>query len=671
MQRITCLSEEGIVMKTCMFAFAVFCFSIGISEAATQPPRVEKGNIVTEDIPPIPARIKDRLLQYQNTRSAFLQGWLPSGDGILISTRFGETNQIHLVRQPGGARRQITFYSEPIGEAAVSPRKVIDGFLFLKDVGGSEDYQIYFFDMQTGKARMMTDGQSRNGAPLWSNNGDRFAYFTTKRNGRDWDVYVSSLSDPGSAKPALEETGVWAPMDWSPDDSKLLISKYVSIAESQPYILDVKTKELTPFNPSSDKVRYGHALFSKDSKGVYFTSNQHSEFLQLQYYNLATGKISNLTGDLPWDVEGLALSDDGRFLAYTANEDGISRLHVLKTASRKEISLPDLPVGMISGMKYSPDSKYLGMYLNTPQTPGDVFSIDLTSKELVRWTTSETGGLKSKDFIAPTLIHYPTFDTIESKPRMIPSFYYKPRKTGPFPVLIKIHGGPEGQAKPFFNPQTQYILNELGIAVLVPNVRGSAGYGKSYLQLDNGYKREDTISDIGRLLDWIDRQPELDGNRVALIGGSYGGYMVLASMTHFNHRLKGGIEIVGISNFVTFLKNTRDYRRDLRRQEYGDERDPKMRKFLERISPTSNARKITKPILVAQGYNDPRVPVTESEQMVKVIRENGGKVWYILAKNEGHGFSKKTNRDYYNSAVMLFLEKVLLSGKTVEDRTGD
>jgi dipeptidyl aminopeptidase/acylaminoacyl peptidase len=326
---------------------------------------------------------------------------------------------------------------------------------------------------------------------------------------------------------------------------------------------------------------------------------------------------------------------------------------------------------MIFGMKYSPDSKYLGMYLNTPQTPGDVFSIDLTSKELVRWTTSETGGLKSKDFIAPTLIHYPTFDTIESKPRMIPSFYYKPRKTGPFPVLIKIHGGPEGQAKPFFNPQTQYILNELGIAVLVPNVRGSAGYGKSYLQLDNGYKREDTISDIGRLLDWIDRQPELDGNRVALIGGSYGGYMVLASMTHFNHRLKGGIEIVGISNFVTFLKNTRDYRRDLRRQEYGDERDPKMRKFLERISPTSNARKITKPILVAQGYNDPRVPVTESEQMVKVIRENGGKVWYILAKNEGHGFSKKTNRDYYNSAVMLFLEKVLLSGKTVEDRTGD
>lgn len=258
MQRITCLSEEGIVMKTCMFAFAVFCFSIGISEAATQPPRVEKGNIVTEDIPPIPARIKDRLLQYQNTRSAFLQGWLPSGDGILISTRFGETNQIHLVRQPGGARRQITFYSEPIGEAAVSPRKVIDGFLFLKDVGGSEDYQIYFFDMQTGKARMMTDGQSRNGAPLWSNNGDRFAYFTTKRNGRDWDVYVSSLSDPGSAKPVLEETGVWAPIDWSPDDSKLLISKYVSIAESQPYILDVKTKELTPFNPSSDKVRYGH-----------------------------------------------------------------------------------------------------------------------------------------------------------------------------------------------------------------------------------------------------------------------------------------------------------------------------------------------------------------------------------------------------------------------------
>lgn len=658
-------------MKICMFVFAALCFSILISDAAMQPLRLENGNIVTEDIPPIPDRIKERLLQYQNTRSAILQGWLPLSHGILISTRFGETSQIHLVRKPKGARNQLTFYSEPVGGAAVNPGKAVDGFLFSKDIGGSEDYQIFFFDMNTGKARMLTDGISRNGAPIWSNNGDRFAYYSTKRNGQDWDIYVSALSDSGSAKAVLERKGVWAPLDWSPDDSKLLVTQYVSIAESRFFVVDVKTKAITPINPSADKIRYSYALFSKDSKGIYFTSNQHSEFLQLQYCDLSTGKISILTKGLLWDVEGIALSDDGRFLAYTANEDGISKLHILNIALHKEISLPNLPVGMIIGMMFSPDSKQLGMSLNTPQTPGDVFSIDLSEKTLVRWTASETGGLKSEDFITPTLIHYPTFDTIEGKPRMIPSFYYKPKGTESHPVLVSIHGGPESQAKPFFNPQIQYILNELGIAVLVPNVRGSAGYGKSYLQLDNGYKREDSVADIGKLLDWIDQQPELDGSRVAVIGGSYGGYMVLSSMCHFNHRLKGGIEIVGISNFVTFLNNTRDYRRDMRRQEYGDERDPEMRKFLEQISPTSNAHKIAKPLLVAQGYNDPRVPVTESEQMVKVIRENGGKVWYLLAKNEGHGFSKKINRDYYNSAVMLFLDEILLSGKEATEEMGD
>ena len=194
----------------------------------------------------------------------------------------------------------------------------------------------------------------------------------------------------------------------------------------------------------------------------------------------------------------------------------------------------------------------------------------------------------------------------------------------------------------------------------MPNVRGSSGYGKAYLQLDNGYQREDSVKDIGALLDWVARQSELDAERVAVIGGSYGGYMVLASMTHYDDRLRAGIDIVGISNFVTFLENTQDYRRDLRRVEYGDERDPEMRAFLEKISPTTNAGKITKPLFVAQGLNDPRVPASESEQMVEVIRENGGVVWYLLARDEGHGFRKKANRDYYGRAVVLFLQEHLL-----------
>ncbi|MCB0586764.1 MAG: S9 family peptidase, partial [Phaeodactylibacter sp.] len=220
--------------------------------------------------------------------------------------------------------------------------------------------------------------------------------------------------------------------------------------------------------------------------------------------------------------------------------------------------------------------------------------------------------------------------------------------------------GPESQYRPGFSPIFQYYLKELGIAVIAPNVRGSAGYGKNFLKLDNGYKREDSVKDIGKLLDWIKEQPELDESRVAVMGGSYGGYMVLSSMAHYNGRLRCGVDIVGISNFVTFLENTKSYRRNLRRVEYGDERDPHMRRHLERISPTTNAHKITRPMLIVQGMNDPRVPVSEAEQMLRAIRNNGGEAWYLLAKDEGHGFRKKPNRDYYNKAVILFLQRYLL-----------
>ncbi len=254
-------------------------------------------------------------------------------------------------------------------------------------------------------------------------------------------------------------------------------------------------------------------------------------------------------------------------------------------------------------------------------------------------------------------MRYPSFDTVDGKPREIPAWVYKPAGSGPHPVLINIHGGPEAQSQPIFSISTQQWI-ELGYAVITPNVRGSSGYGKTYLALDNGLKREDSVKDIGKLLDWIATQDELDASRIVLIGGSYGGYMVLSAMTHYNDRLRGAIDIVGISNFVTFLESTAEYRRDLRRPEYGDERDPEMREFLQKISPLNNAGKINKPMLIVQGQNDPRVPVTESEQMVAKIRANGGEVWYLVGLNEGHGFAKRDNADYYQWAVALFLEKL-------------
>ena len=325
----------------------------------------------------------------------------------------------------------------------------------------------------------------------------------------------------------------------------------------------------------------------------------------------------------------------------------------------KKLPVPEIPAGIMAGIEFSPDDTQLGLYLNSSLSPGDVYSFDVGSKSLTRWTQSEVGGLDTSTFVSAELVRYPTFDEVDGKPRKIPALYYRPKGRGPFPVIINIHGGPEGQARPVFRSAIQAWVNELGAAVIRPNVRGSSGYGKSYLKLDNGFKREESVRDIGALLDWIETQPELDSDRVVVYGGSYGGYMVLASMVHYSDRLRAGVDVVGISNFVTFLANTKEYRRDLRRVEYGDERDSEMRAFLERISPANNVDKITRPLLVVQGLNDPRVPASESKQMVEQMRKNGGDVWYLLAKDEGHGFRKKVNRDYYLNVSILFLERML------------
>jgi dipeptidyl aminopeptidase/acylaminoacyl peptidase len=280
------------------------------------------------------------------------------------------------------------------------------------------------------------------------------------------------------------------------------------------------------------------------------------------------------------------------------------------------------------------------------------------ARKIERWTESETGGLNPTGFIEPELVRVKSFDGLA-----VSGFLYRPdpkKFPGRRPVIINIHGGPEGQSRPIFQGRNNYYLNELGVAVLYPNVRGSTGYGKTFLTLDNGFKREDSVRDIGAFLDWVAQDAGLDAERVAVMGGSYGGYMTLASLVHFSDRLRCGIDVVGISSFVTFLKNTQDYRRDLRRVEYGDERDPAMAAHLEQISPLNNVARIRKPLFVVQGQNDPRVPVTEAEQMVKAIRAQGGTGWYLLAKDEGHGFAKKKNADFQFLSMIAFLQEFLL-----------
>ena len=633
---------------------------LSFTQTFSQVERKEVGNLVMENIPEIPQQLKDRIFQYQNTRSASFQDWLHNDDGILISTRFGETSQFHKINMPGGSREQITFFNEPVSGATICPDKSKNTFLFTKDVGGGEFYQIFSFDIDNGNFKMLTDGKSSNGGVSWNNKGDKFSFFSTKRNGTDWDIYIADINDPANAEIVLSEGGTWYPVDWAPEDNSLLIGKYVSANESYYYTLDLTSKSLNQINPSSEKIAYGSAVFSKDGKGIFITSDENSEFQRLRYYDLKTQKFTVLTEDITWDVESLTVSEQGDKLAFTVNEDGMAKLYLLDTETMKYKAVPGIPVGQVYGLSFHPDGKKLAVVLNTPQSSGDVYVMNVSDNSLVRWTYSEVGGLNTSNFVIPELIHFETFDQVDGKPRMIPAFITKPKGNGPFPVVIDIHGGPEGQAQPYFNPIVQYYVNEMGIAVIEPNVRGSSGYGKSFLLLDNGFKREESVQDIGKLLDWIAKQPDLDAKRVAVTGGSYGGYMVLSSMFNFNDRLKCGVDIVGISNFVTFLQNTQDYRRDLRRAEYGDERDPKMNEYLNSISPTTNANKITKPLFVVQGLNDPRVPYTEAEQIVDIVRKNSGEVWYLLAKDEGHGFRKKTNRDFYVWSEALFLEKYLL-----------
>jgi dipeptidyl aminopeptidase/acylaminoacyl peptidase len=626
--------------------------------ATTSPARslvvLDTDTLRLEATPAVPAAMRDRMNQYLNTRSAGLNDLSPDGSRVLIATRFGETSQVHLVRSPMGARTQVTFADEPASGARFDPRDP-GAVLYSADKGGDEQHQIYRLDLKTGKKILLTDPEARNSAALWSHDGSFIAYSSNSRNKRDFDVWISNGRDPASATRVVDGKGWWAPADWSWDGKKLLVSEYISANQARVHVADVATKQVSPLSPEG-MAFYGSAVFGKDGKTVYVASDREGEFRELYETNTTGSTWRSLTRAIPWDVTGTALSPDGRTLAFTVNQGGYSTLYLLDTRTRKYRRVEDVPKGLISGsgMRFAAKGNVLGFSFSSATRSGDVYTYDLKRRKLSRWTESEMGGLSSDNLIEPTLVEYASFDG-----RAIPAFYYRPKGAGPFPVLINIHGGPEGQALPYFLPLAQYAVAEAGMAVIFPNVRGSAGYGKTYLTLDNGERREDSVKDIGALLDWIETQPELDGKRVGVLGGSYGGYMVLAALTHFGDRITAGVDVVGISNFVTFLENTAEYRRDLRRVEYGDERDPKMREHLLKISPTNNVHKIKSALFVAQGANDPRVPASEAEQIVKAVRSAGHDVWYMLAKNEGHGFAKKENRDLYYLLTLMFFDKHL------------
>lgn len=635
--------------------------AVAQGNAAAQPGVIRPGdNLVLENIPAIPASIAEKAFQYGEVRAAAIEDWDPARREMLIVTRFADVPQVHMVKAPGGARNQLTFFPDRVAGAHYGP-KGSNYFTFVKDVGGGEWFQFYRYDLADGTITLLTDGKSRNTGGAFAHDDNRFAYSSTRRTGQDTDIWIMDATNPKTDHMLLQlEGGGWGATDWSPDNKKLLVHQAISANQSYLWLVDAaggEKKLLTP-KSSPEEVAYSGGIFSKNGQGFYATTDRDSEFQRLAYFDLASMQPSYLTSEIKWDVDDFALSDDGKTLAFVTNEDGIARLYLMNTASRKYHAVSGIPAGQIGGLTFHKNNRDLGFVINTAKSPSDVYSLDTVTSRLERWTYSETGGLNTANFSEPQLLKWQTFDS-----KTISGFLYAPdpkKFPGKRPVIVNIHGGPEGQFRPGFLGRNNYYINELGVALIFPNVRGSTGYGKTFLKLDNGMNRDHTHKDIGALLDWIKQSPNLDAGKIMITGGSYGGYMTWAVAYEYNDKICCSLPIVGITNLVTLLEHTEAYRRDLRRVEYGDERDPKMREYLEKTAPLNNSEKIRKPVFAVVGKNDPRVPWTESRQMLDKLKGNGITTWFLMANDEGHGYAKKKNQDFLFYATVMFVRQFLL-----------
>ncbi|MEO1231132.1 MAG: alpha/beta fold hydrolase [Myxococcota bacterium] len=619
-----------------------------VEDPTTIMTRREVGNLVFEGVPETPPELRENLRRYQNVRPAAFEGW--SKAGVLISTRFGETAQVHEVDKPGGARDQLTFFDEPVAWVSVSPRG--DRFAFGQDAGGNEQWQGFLFELRTHDVVRYTVEGTRNGAPVWSEDGTTIAWEQATASDPNRKILSAVIGSPvETRKVAYEGKGATYPLSFSPSKKKLLLGRYLSITRSERILLDVGTGETVRVNVGGP-VAWGGGVMLDDRRFVAI-SDKGSDFRRLVRVDAVSGRVRVLDPDTKWDVEVFAVSPNRRTVAYAINAGGASQIYSLDIRSGRARTGPDIGMSVVRKMAFSPDGRQVGFGFTGSSHPGDAWSFATRSPEVQRWTEGEVGGLDREGFAEPKIV------SVQSGTVSVPAFVYMPSGDGPHPVIMDIHGGPEGQERPTFNATIQHWVNELGVAVVAPNVRGSSGYGKAYVKMDNGLHRMKSVEDIGMYLDWIAREEQLDADRVVLYGGSYGGFMVLAAMEKYAERIAGGVDIVGISDFKSFLTNTKGYRRDLRRAEYGDERDPAVAKFFEEISPLGNADKITKPLFVVQGENDPRVPATEAEQIVDAVRGKGGVAWYMLARDEGHGFRKKSNRAALREAVTIFLGEVL------------
>jgi dipeptidyl aminopeptidase/acylaminoacyl peptidase len=613
-------------------------------------------NLIVDGVPKVPKELGS-IYDGVEGSSYELLGWSDERSEMRVLERWPDPT-IYAISSPGEKGKALPNIRPKEGTVYdyYFDRKG-KNLIYNVDVKGNELFQFYFYDAHTQKSIILTDGKSRNVEPIWSHRGDYVVWGATPEGETGMELHLCDPFHPQNLKRLVPSSGTpLEAFDWSPDDSHIIYVEYLSLRnDSRLWLVNVSTgkKELlAPLN-AKDNAYYGSPVFSADGRHIFLITDQDSEFRRLAILDLSSKKIKFLTKNLNWDVEKMVLSPDGKLLAFETNEDGVSKLHIYNVKTDTIIAKLDSPPGVIFKLAWHNNSNDLAFSLESPRTMGDIYVFNVESGKMVCWSKANLTGLNSEDIQVPELIHYKSFDG-----RVISGFIYRPtRRVGKLPVLIEIHGGPEDQFRPKFNFVDHTFINKLGIAKIYPNVRGSSGYGKTFLKLDNGVRRKDALKDIEYLLNWIKEQPDLDGDKVVITGQSYGGYMSLLVAANYSSKIRGAISRSGPTNLVSFLENTTGWRRDLRRAEYGDERDPKIRDELNKVAPRNNIDNITAPILIFQGMNDPRVPFGESSDMVQQLKSKGRKVWYVLAKNEGHGFIYGDNGLFRDCVTILFLKQ--------------
>jgi dipeptidyl aminopeptidase/acylaminoacyl peptidase len=643
-------------------AAVVLAFMVPVCASAQEATLPIPANVKLEGVPPIPASIPDRLTPYGSARRAQMVAWHPARRQILISTSFGNTTQIHQVNGPGMDRAQLTFFREGISNlsAAYEPARG-EYFVLTKDTGGgAESVQIFRFDVATGRATMVTDGKSRYGSPVWSHKSGLIAVESSRRNGKDRDIYVMNPLEPSSLKLVAQTEGTWYVMGWSPDDSELLALEAPTNEQKFIWRVKVATGEKIPMT-AGDNANWVFPEYSPDGKYIYGLSNHGGDTARIWRTEAASPKWTALTKDGE-GVESFALSPDGRTLGVIFDSTTASRFELLDAATGALRVAPKLPPGVLLGAPvWRPGGAEVAVTLRSLRTWGDVYSVNAKTGAVERWTSSELGPFNPESLPEPQIVKWKSFDGVE-----ISGVLYRPpaRFTGPRPVIINIHGGPNGanaRERPRFQGRSAYYLNDLGVAMIFPNVRGSFGFGREFEHLDDGPLRENAVKDIGALLDWIGQQPYLDKARVGVTGASYGGYMTYAVAAMYSDRIRCAAAGAGISDFLTYLQSTDLQRQSNRRAEYGDETDPAMREVLTRISPVTNASKIHVPLMIIHGRKDTRVPIGQAEEMARVVRANNVPVWTVIFEDEGHTLpSTNANNDFYFYAWMMFVDKYLL-----------